>query len=670
MLLWPDWSKHRTRFAMATTRRRGPGLEDPSMELDDYSLYSHLSDEELVHLAIEQSLADAACPAGPTDITPSPSQPAAQTQSNPAQRARRVTSSRHVYNFPSANAPRPVQPVPSPTPSAPPPQPPRFLHLSVKEDFSPLELLIFNGDTEALKTLVRRKSCSLTEPNADGWITVHEAAHYGQLQCLRILIRTHPNTLNTCTFMGQTALWLAAAQEHVSCVEFLLERGADPNIPNKDKETPLFKACEKPNEQIVELLLKFGGSANTSCSQGVTALHEAARNGRVKICKMLVECGASIGATNVYGIQPFFTAAQNGNVDISKFLIKKGADINGQAGDGATPLFEASKNGHVTLVELLLSHKADANRPTNSGLLPLHVAVQRNHTRIVTILLPVTSKARVRHSGISPLHIAADRNRDDIMELLIESGFDVNANLSDERSQMYEDRRRTVLYFSVCNRNLEAAEMLLEAGANPNVDCFNPLLVAVRQGCIEMAMLLLRYGANVNAEISTHPSSFPSAVLLGMDNLPMLKLLLDQGCNALACFDCFYGNRPHPVINSPRRRSEELRYSTDAPYQRYIQFCEAISNPSINRWAGPIISLLLNYVGHIRLCSKLVDHLDSYDGWMSIKQKAIPPHPLMQLCRLRIRQLVGLHRLKLIHILPLPARLIRFLCYDVDCSLH
>lgn len=190
---------------------------------------------------------------------------------------------------------------------------------------------------------------------------------------------------------------------------------------------------------------------------------------------------------------------------------------------------------------------------------------------IVSMLIPATSRVRVQHCGISPLHIAADKNRDDILELLIESGFDVNAKLSDERSKMYEDRRSTALYFSVYNGNLEAAEMLLEAGANPNLDIFNPLLITVRLSWMDMATLLLKYGADVNAQISTQPSLFPSAILLSMESLLMLKLLLDNGCDAQPCFDCLYGQKPHPAITPSRHLIEEMEVREDTPPQHPIQ---------------------------------------------------------------------------------------------------
>uniref|UniRef100_A0A8C9YYY1 Ankyrin repeat and SOCS box containing 2a, tandem duplicate 2 n=1 Tax=Sander lucioperca TaxID=283035 RepID=A0A8C9YYY1_SANLU len=464
------------------------------------------------------------------------------------------------------------------------------------------------------------------------------------------LSSAYPDSVNSWSLMNQTALLLAAGQGNISCVDFLLRHGADPNIANKDRETPLLTACEKPNEAIVELLLKFGAQVNRCSVQGETCLHVACRHGQLNLCRTLLEAGAELNRKNIYGLQPIFTAAQHGHADIINLLASKGADINGQAPDGASPLFEACKNGHVLAVEALLSLKADANRSMKSGLLPLHAAVQNNHSRIVSLLIPLTSMVRVRRCGISPLHVAAEHNRDDIMALLIQSGFDVNSRLSCDRSAMFEDRRSTALYFSVINGNLDAAEMLLVAGADPDLDVFNPLLIAVRLCWMEMAALLLHYGANANAQIATEPCSFPAAILLRMESLPMLKLLLDHGCDAAPCFDCPYGGKTHPPV-TPALLPSIL-----------FQFCEVVSGC---RGAGPIISLLLDYVGHVRLCSRLLDVLDSRSDWKPIKLKALPPHPLMQLCRLKIRHQVGVRKLKLLHTLPLPVTLVRFLHYDV-----
>lgn len=47
-----------------------------------------------------------------------------------------------------------------------------------------------------------------------------------------------------------------------------------------------------------------------------------------------------------------------------------------------------------------------------------------------------------------------------------------------------------------------------------------------------------------------------------------------------------------------------------------------VSTPEISRWAGPIIDVLLDYVGNVQLCSRLKEHIDSYEDWAVIKEKA------------------------------------------------
>ncbi|XDV42193.1 hypothetical protein PO909_010902 [Leuciscus waleckii] len=670
---------------MAVAHVSMPSTTGTNLEFADYSLYSNLSDNELMQLAIERSLSDAQS-----------SGPGSEYSNNPA--------ALNMPALPCQAPPSHRRPQQQPEPTACPANPPsetikpqgvcsvsHFVTGSGKrmvayrrfdgtmqiapepeEELEPIVKAILDGAVGTVRLLVKQPGCNLLTANKDGWIPLHEAAYCGQDQCIKILLRAQPGMVNQRTLKWKTALMLAVAMEHLACVESLLENGADPDIANVERETPLYKACEKENPAMVAMLLNYGASVNKNCIQGWTALHESVCRNNVEICEMLVKAGAKVNMPNMYGITPIFVAAQSGKVDALRMLLKNGADLNSQAADGATALYEACKNGHEDVVEFLLSQNADANKPGKTGLMPIHIAAQRGNdgkvlgctyknareTNIVAMLIPATSKARVRRTGISPLHLAAERNRNDILEILIEAGFDVNATLSEDHSMMYEDRRSSALYFAVMNNNIDATTMLLEAGANPNLDTFNPLLVALRQGCVQTVTLLVQHGANVNAYIPTHPTIFPAAVMFCMKYLTLLKYLMDNGCDALSCFSCVYGSNPHPPIKTRRN----VRYDVDETTENTcIQFCEVISTETYSRWAGPIIDVLLDYVGHVKLCARLVEHLDSYHEWQGIKEKSMPPRPLMQLCRLKIRKLLGINRLKKICKLPVPPRLIKFI---------
>ncbi|XP_051238043.1 ankyrin repeat and SOCS box protein 2-like isoform X2 [Dicentrarchus labrax] len=538
-------------------------------------------------------------------------------------------------------------------------------------DVDPVVFAIRRGDVKAVNDLATSASHRLLKENKDGWIPLHEAAFCGQTECLKTLLRAHPGSVDKRTLQEQTALLLAVSCEHSSCVRCLLEAGADPDISSKNKETPLYKACELENVDMVSLILSYGATVNQRCGQGWTALHEAVSRNNTEICEILIRARATINPPNTYSITPLIVAAQRGQMRALCYLIGKGADVNMQTCDGVTALHEASKNGHKESVAVLITKNADANKPTNSGLLPLHVAAQYGHHEIVSLLVSVTSRARLRHSCISPLHLAAEHNRHTVAAVLLKTGADVNATLAHSHSIQYADGRATALYFAIANGSTETAEVLLNAGASLNLDPVSPLLMAVRQGCVSTVSLLLERGADASARIPSYATTFPAVVALCMNNLPLLKCLLDNGCDAFSCFTCTHGSAPHPTSGGSHIRSGSNGYvlqndimlplNCSEPSGRATQFCEWISTSVMCKWAGPVIDLLMEHVGHVQLCSKLTELLDSREEWLAVKRKSLSPRPLLHLCRLRIRTQMGRHRLKSLTSLPLPDRLIRYL---------
>lgn len=192
-----------------------------------------------------------------------------------------------------------------------------------------------------------------------------------------------------------------------------------------------------------------------------------------------------------------------------------------------------------------------------------------------------------------------------------------------------------------------------------------------------MVAMLLKYGANVNARVPTFPTAFAGALLFCMKQAPMLKLLLDYGCDASACFTCVYGSNQHPPMM--KRRFTQGDLDLDVPKDlrgTATQFCEVIADPFYSQLAGPVIERLLDYTGPVTLCSRITELLESNTDWVHIKDKAKQSFCLMHLCRLRIRQQMGHLMLRQMTALPLPGRLIDYLFYDdeefgsVSCYFH
>ncbi len=78
----------------------------------------------------------------------------------------------------------------------------------------------------------------------------------------------------------------------VPITKMLLERGADPNIPNDKGTTALMVACTSDlsmNYELAELLLEYGGDVNITNYAGNSPLSFAYKVGHKKLIQMLEE---------------------------------------------------------------------------------------------------------------------------------------------------------------------------------------------------------------------------------------------------------------------------------------------------------------------------------------------------------------------------------------------
>ncbi len=95
---------------------------------------------------------------------------------------------------------------------------------------------------------------------------------------------------------GQTALhW--AVEHKVDLVKYLVEHGADVNMPDKNGWTVILKAVYYGVDEVVKYLVEVCKvDVNAPRADGVTLLHVAAKTGNIEIVKFLVDNEAGINA--------------------------------------------------------------------------------------------------------------------------------------------------------------------------------------------------------------------------------------------------------------------------------------------------------------------------------------------------------------------------------------
>ncbi|XP_076600251.1 dynein axonemal heavy chain 12 [Chaetodon auriga] len=525
-------------------------------------------------------------------------------------------------------------------------------------DSSTIFTVIRQGNEKLLKDLCDRQRDKFSETDSRGWTPLHEAAVQSNQTVLELTFRgSGPASVDCRTPQGQTPLFLAVERGLLENASFLLQHGAQPDSQDQDQDSPLLVAIRSDRTDLVKLLLLQGSRVNQQGCHGRRPLHEASRLGKAALVTLLLGAGAHTDPRSHYGLTPLALAAQGGHLEVVETLLRKGADVLSQAQDEASVLYEASSSGDPSVISLLLEYGADANVAKHTGHMPIHRVAHRGHLEALKMLIPVTSVGEVNDSGMSPLHSAAAGGHTHCLKALLDAGYDPNYMLHPWVRRNYDDERKSALFFAVSNNDVPSAKLLLENGAMANQDPIKCLQVALRLGNYELINLLLRFGANVNYYCRVNTTHFPSALQYALKDEVVLRMLCNYGYDVGRCFDCPYGNNPH-IPEGYEGWSNTVIKDT--------LFCEVITVSWLKPLSGKVVRILLDYVDHVTLCSKLKAALMEQQQWPDICRLQESARCLQHLCRLRIRHCLGRLRLRspiFMSFLPLPGRLRDYILY-------
>ncbi|XP_047195092.1 dynein axonemal heavy chain 12 [Hippoglossus stenolepis] len=517
---------------------------------------------------------------------------------------------------------------------------------------------IRQGDEKLLKDLSVQQKDRFLQTDDRGWIPLHEAAAQSNQTILELTFRASgPESVERRTFRGQTPLFLAVEQGLIENVSFLLKHGSQPDSQGLEEDSALFVAIRSDRPDLVKLLLQHGSVVNQEGCHGRRPLHEASRLGKAPLVTLLLDAGARPDPHSHYSLTPLALAAQAGHLEVVQTLLKKGADVLSQAQDEASVLYEASAAGDPAVISLLLEYGADANVAKHTGHMPIHRVAHRGHLQALKLLIPVTSVAEVKDSGISPLHTASAGGHTHCIKALLDAGYDPNFMLHPSVCRSYDDEGKSALFFAVCNNDMESAKLLLEAGAMTNQDPVKCLQVALRLGNYALIRLLLRFGANVNYYSRINTTHFPSALQYALKDEVVLRMLCNYGYDVERCFHCPYGNGSHIPEDYEGWTNTVLKDT---------MFCELITVYWLKHLSGHIVGVLLDYVDHVTLCSKLKAAVMEQQQWPHICKLQENARSLQHLCRLQIRRCLGRLRFRspvFMSFLTLPGRLKDYILY-------
>ncbi|CAI9737019.1 ankyrin repeat RF_0381 isoform X1 [Octopus vulgaris] len=295
------------------------------------------------------------------------------------------------------------------------------------------------------------------------------------------------------------------------------QRSNDPILENMEWE--LYKAVDEGNiERFVELLDRgcdvdsfFIDEANISTK---SLLHVCCEKGKKELVNILLDRNTNLSARDNWGQTPLMFCILAGRTEVAKIMLDYRPElINDSDKYGDTCLHFAALNGMLDFMDILFQYNARVNAINQYGFTPLmSVIISRD--------------------------IESTDIRKSVVNLLIAMGAEIN---------LYEPRgKRTPLQLAVLTKHVDVVEILLQAGADPNIadrsgkiPLTNCILenIPVKQATgvapiidpniQSMIFLLTQAGSNLNLTMCEYSHALICASFVGSAEL--VQFFIEQG---------------------------------------------------------------------------------------------------------------------------------------------
>lgn len=306
----------------------------------------------------------------------------------------------------------------------------------------PLHSAVHGGDIKAVELCIN-SGAKISTQQHDLSTPVHLACAQGAIDIVKLMFCMQPSEKNICLMctdaQKMTPLHCASMFDHPEIVEYLVKEGADINVLDKERRSPLLLAASRGGWKTVLTLIRLGADISMKDVNHRNVLHLVIMNGghleefasEVSNRQSHSQLLQLLNEKDNTGCSPLHYASREGHIRSLENLIRLGACINLKNNNNESPLHFAARYGRYNTVRQLLDSEKGAfiiNESDGEGLTPLHISSKQGHTRVVQLLLNRGALLHRDHNGRNPLHLAAQSGYTQTIELL----YTVHSHLLDQ----------------------------------------------------------------------------------------------------------------------------------------------------------------------------------------------------------------------------------------------
>ncbi|MCP5062773.1 MAG: hypothetical protein GY936_09940 [Ignavibacteriae bacterium] len=286
----------------------------------------------------------------------------------------------------------------------------------------------------------------------------------------------------------------------------------------------ILTAIKNKNLKKLNLLVNKN-NANAFDSVGVNLLTHAVMTKDLNIVKLFIDKGADPNLQNNTSSQstPLMMATNDETIEIARHLIRSGADINLQDKNGDPAIHWSAYSGEIDLTKLLLDKGAKTNLKSIHADGVMQVALKEWQDSIVTLLIEYDKGIIIVNQKNKPLIDAVRKN--DIQS--------VEKYLNKKNSNTIDEAGTSLLIIASKNGYINIVKLLLQNGANinaMNLAGHTALNKAVWLKKNRIAKYLIEQGADIN-KTDKHFILPPLVAAVRSNNLELGKILLKSGAN-------------------------------------------------------------------------------------------------------------------------------------------